>query len=296
MNPRRLPGFAAFYRGQFPGFSQTHRAFVRNGITLVEASQTAHATLIPAVGEWRINQTRAGHALLRREISGQKQEGFKPPGDFSLAPPGLGMPVEVHGRHDVRVLAIEAPRLETHFCAVGAPGAAPLDPLLAKLSLHDREIAALLDRFWSEAEVSDPVARLLADGMTIMLAANLLRLAGFVAPEPDPRALAPRRLRRALDLIEQRIADDIGLAEIAEAAGLSPHHFARAFRAATGLPPYRFLTRQRVARAQRLMTETDATLAQIAFDCGFGSQGQFTTTFTRLCGISPGRWRAAKKG
>jgi hypothetical protein len=41
--------------------------------------------------------------------------------------------------------------------------------------------------------------------------------------------------------------------------------------------------------------ETELGLAQTAFECGFGSQGQFTTTFTRLVGISPGRWRAERR-
>jgi AraC family transcriptional regulator len=296
MNPRRLPQFAAVFRAKFPDLPQQHRAFARNGITLFQVSQLPHTSIIPAVGEWRITQTLAGSAQLLRDVGGQIQEGIKPIGAFSLSPPGLDMPVEVRGPHTVRALAIEAPRLETHFCAVGAPGAAPLDPLVHQLALGDPTIAGLLDRFWHEAGQPDPVARLLADGMTAMLAASLLRLAGYVATDPDPRALAPRRLRRALDLIETRIADDIGLAEIADAAGLSPHHFARAFRAATGMPPYRYLTHRRIERAKQLMTETDACLAQIAFDCGFSSQGQFTTTFTRLSGISPGRWRAARKG
>jgi AraC-like DNA-binding protein len=296
VNPRRLPGFSAFYRSCFVNFAQQHRALARSGITLLQASQLPHATLVPAVGDWRLTQTRAGTALLRRDLAGVRQEGRKPIGAFSLSPPGVAMPVEVLGPHTVRALAVEAARLETHFCAVGAPGGAPLDPLLTRLALHDAEIARLLDRFWSEAEQPDPLARLLADGMLQMLAGCLLRLAGYRAVEPDPRALAPRRLRRALDLIEQRLAEDIGLAEIAAAAGLSPHHFARAFRAATGMPPYRYLTHRRIERAKQLMAQTDACLAQIAFDCGFGSQGQFTTTFTRLSGISPGRWRAAKRG
>jgi AraC-like DNA-binding protein len=296
MNPRRLPAFTSYYRTQFSGFAQQHRGFARNGIMLMEALQAPHATTIPAVGDWRITQTRGGSALLHRDLGGARQEGVKPVGQFSLSPPALAMPVEVLGPHSIRALAIEAPRLETHFCAVGAPGAAPIEKLVHQLAIEDATIASLLDRFWAEAEEPDPVARLLADGMTQMLAASLLRLAGYSAADPDPRALAPRRLRRALDLIEQRLADDIGLAEIADAAGLSPHHFARAFRAATGLPPYRYLTHRRIERAKHLMAETDACLAQIAFDCGFGSQGQFTTTFTRLCGISPGRWRAAKRG
>jgi AraC family transcriptional regulator len=295
MNPRRLPGFAAAYRSQFPLFRQQHRAFARNGITLVRANQLAHASVIPAVNEWRITQSLNGNVPLRRQIDGVWQEGCKPCGTFSLAPPELAIPVEITGAYRVRVLAIEAQRLESLLRGVGASGTAPLERLVATLTLQDDQIQALLAAFWAEAGSTDAVARLLADGMTATLAARLLRLSGYTAPEPDPRALAPRRLRRALDYIDAHLADDIGLGDIAEAAGLSPYHFARAFRAATGLPPYRYLTQQRIARAQMLIATTDLSLAQIAFECGFGSQGQFTSTFTRIAGISPGRWRAERR-
>lgn len=295
MNPRRLPSFAPFYRARFPGFHQQHRGFAPCGITLVHAQQAPHASEIPGIGEWRISESMSSRPFLRRRVAGHWQEGHKPVGSFSLSPPGLAMPVEVPEPYEVRVLAIEAPRLEAHFCAVGAPGAAPLVPLVDTMVLRDPGIEALLQRFWAEATASDPVARLLAEGMTATLAGCLLRLAGYRAQEPSPLALAPRRLRRALDLIEARLAEDIGLDDIAEAAGLSPHHFSRAFRAATGMPPYRYLTHQRIARARRLIEETGLSLAQIAFECGFGSQGQFTATFTRLVGISPGRWRAERR-
>lgn len=295
-NGRGLPCFAAAFRAQFPRVPQQHRAFEQNGISLLQASQQAFAATIPAVGEWRITEAQGGTALLRRDIAGTRQEGTKPVGAFSLSPPGLAIPVEVLGPHHIRTLAIESQRLQAHFCAIGAPGAAPLERLLHTLALQDATIAALLERFWGEAAAPDPIARLLADGMTAVLAAQLLRLAGYAAPQPEPHALAPRRLRRALALIESRLADDIGLAEIADAAGLSPHHFARAFRAATGLPPYRYLTRRRIERARQMLVETESCLAQVAFACGFSSQGQFTTTFTRLTGISPGRWRGALRG
>ncbi|WP_144186202.1 helix-turn-helix domain-containing protein [Elioraea rosea] len=295
MNPRRLPGFASFYRAHFPGFRQQHRGFAQSGITLVRASQSPHSSLIPAVSEWRITQSLSGGAPLRRQIGGRWQEGTKPAGSFSLAPPDLAIPVDVLAPYRVRVLAIDAARLHALVAAAGAPGASAIEPLVDTLMLRDKGIECLLDAFWAEAVRDDPVARLLADGMAATLAARLLRIAGFAAVQPDASALAPRRLRRALDFIEAHLADDIGLADIAEAAGLSPYHFARAFRAATGLPPYRYVTQKRIARAQRLIAQTELSLAQVAFESGFGSQAQFTTAFTRLVGTSPGRWRADRR-
>lgn len=296
MNPRRLPAFAEFYREQFPDFRQRHRGFARAGITLVEARQAPHASVIAGVSEWRITLSLSNAVPLRRQIAGRWQEGTKPSGTFSLAPAQLAIPVEVLAPYRVRVLAIDAQRLESLLRSVGASGCAPLESLVDRLALRDATVGLLLDAFWREADGADPVARLLADGMAAALAARLLRLGGYAPVDPDPRALAPRRLRRALDFMAARLGEDIGIAEIAEAAGLSAYHFARAFRAATGLPPYRYLTESRIARAQTLMRTTELSLAQIAFECGFGSQAQFTTMFSRIVGMPPGRWRAERRG
>lgn len=296
MSPRSLPRFAAFYHAHFAAFRQEHRGMARSGVSLVRAAQRPHASIVPAVAEWRLSLACGDPVLVRRALGGAWQEGVKPPRSFTLTPPASATPVEVTAPHAVRVLALEAPRVDALLAGIGARGRAPLEPLAAQLWLRDAAIAALLDRFWAEASGTDAVAAMLADGMTMMLVAQLLRLAGHAPPEPDPRALAPRRLRRALDLIDAQLDQDIGLADIAAAAGLSQHHFARAFRAATGLPPYRYLTQRRIERAQRMIAGSEASLAQIAFACGFGSQAQFTTTFTRMVGVSPGRWRAQRRG
>jgi AraC family transcriptional regulator len=91
--------------------------------------------------------------------------------------------------------------------------------------------------------------------------------------------------------VQQHLSEDISLEEIARAAGLSPFHFSRSFKKTTGLSPYRFLTEQRILRAQRMLMESDTPVAQIALACGFGGQQQFTTTFRKIMGSTPARFR-----
>ena len=68
-------------------------------------------------------------------------------------------------------------------------------------------------------------------------------------------------------------------------------YFARAFKQATGVRPYTWLTKQRVERAKELLRDPSRKLADIAQLCGFVDQSHFTRVFSRSEGYSPGRWR-----
>lgn len=104
-------------------------------------------------------------------------------------------------------------------------------------------------------------------------------------------ALSPAMLRRVLALIDARLDEEIGLEELCGVAGLSPWHFARCFRAATGWPPHAYVTHQRLERAKRLLRDGRHGLSAVALDCGFASQSHFTVAFRRETGVTPGRWR-----
>ncbi|MDX7951843.1 AraC family transcriptional regulator [Lichenihabitans sp. Uapishka_5] len=118
------------------------------------------------------------------------------------------------------------------------------------------------------------------------LASNRLRTAG---------GLAAWQERRAKELLRERFAGDMSIAEVARECGLSPNHFTRAFRRSTGVQPHRWLSKLRIEEAQRLLRDADSSLADIALACGFGDQSYFTRVFTRMTGMSPGAWRRAAK-
>jgi AraC family transcriptional regulator len=80
---------------------------------------------------------------------------------------------------------------------------------------------------------------------------------------------------------------------MAAVARLSPYHFARQFKAATGLPPHRYVITRRVERARGLLQAgAELSLAQVAARAGFSDQSQFCHHFRRLVGVTPGRFRA----
>jgi len=85
------------------------------------------------------------------------------------------------------------------------------------------------------------------------------------------------------------------LGRMAELAYLSPDHFARQFKAATGLTPYQFVIKRRVERAQQLLRgRQELSLAEVAISAGFSDQSQLCFHFKRIAGVTPGQFRMSR--
>ncbi len=137
--------------------------------------------------------------------------------------------------------------------------------------------------------------RLLRDGLLAALIMHLAKRQTTRAPAPGPRGgLAEWRLRRVLERMNDALAEDIPLDQLAKLAGLSPCHFSTAFRRSTGTPPHQYLVKQRIARAQSLLRTDHATsVTEVAMSVGFGTSTHFATMFRKLTGKTPSEFRAA---
>ena len=82
---------------------------------------------------------------------------------------------------------------------------------------------------------------------------------------------------------------------MADAAGLSTSHFVRQFRASIGTAPHQYLVQRRVELAKRRLEATDASIAEVAFDCGFANQEHLTRVFKRFFGVTPGAYRKDRR-
>jgi AraC family transcriptional regulator len=107
--------------------------------------------------------------------------------------------------------------------------------------------------------------------------------------------MTSRRLKRILDHLEARLAEDVRLADLARDIGLSECYLARTFRAATGTTLHAALVERRIARARSLIEAASsrgarANLAQVAAATGFASHAHMTTAFRRVLGITPSEW------
>jgi AraC family transcriptional regulator len=136
--------------------------------------------------------------------------------------------------------------------------------------------------------------RLAAESLANLLAVHLIR--NVFAPRPTARradgALPPRKLRAVVEYVEEHLDAGLALEQVAAAAHLSVYHFARQFKAATGLPPHQYVILRRVERARQLLQAgTDLSLAEVAACAGFSDQSQFSHHFKRLVGVTPGQFR-----
>lgn len=96
------------------------------------------------------------------------------------------------------------------------------------------------------------------------------------------------RINRAIDHVVRDLARPSSLEVVAEAAGLSPFHFHRVFKAVVGETLQQFVKRQRLERALYLMSHApDRALTDIALDCGFSSSSDFSRAFKQRYGLPP---------
>lgn len=111
-------------------------------------------------------------------------------------------------------------------------------------------------------------------------------------PSSDARLLlAPRAIARVRDYVAAHLNHPITLDDLAEQAGYSRYHFARGFRAATGMPPYAYIVRERIALACQLLGERDLPVAAVAAATGFASHAQFSSRFRQMTGLAPSAFR-----
>jgi AraC family transcriptional regulator len=175
--------------------------------------------------------------------------------------------------------------------ATNFTGAAVTSP---RLRFADDRLWTLV-RLLSEAvDDPDPSTQLYGDGLVTAIAARLLALQPAARAE-DGKGLAPWRLRRVIDYMEAHLPDRVDLAQLAQLVGLSTSHFSRAFKASTGVAPYRWQLNARIRRAQAQLINTDASLDQVAEANGFADAVHFGRRFRQLIGAAPATWRRANK-
>jgi len=162
-----------------------------------------------------------------------------------------------------------------------------------RLFFYDRDLWEIALKLKSQVN-PDPLYRQYAEALGILLTHELARISSSDAGPRGPVSrggLAPWQQKRVAAYIEERVADDIPLATLAELARLSPYHFSRSFKHSFGLPPHRYHANRRIERAKQLLANRELSVTNIALDVGFSETSTFSAAFHRLTGQTPSRYR-----
>lgn len=147
----------------------------------------------------------------------------------------------------------------------------------------------LLREIWDQAndgKITDPYT---ASSWVYQFVSELCRFSA--APQGD-RQRWPEKVRRAAEFMDANYSRMISLDQLSERLGLSKYHLLRAFAAAVGETPSKYLNRVRIDQAMRLLRQTDLSVERIAEQVGFSGGSYFIKVFRNMTGRTPGSFRS----
>ena len=163
----------------------------------------------------------------------------------------------------------------------------------------DNRVLHVLMRTHEEAIKNQPghfqlCNALMTEAMVLILREALGNVANEIYDPQQP--LDDALVQRARDLIQERYAESITLAELADMLGVSQQYLARRYKKVMGSTVHEYLLQYRIHQAKELMRTAEAPIKQIAFDVGFKSVHHFTRIFSRLEHMPPAAWRERQSG
>lgn len=237
----------------------------------------------------------SGVTTLQGNIGGPVPTYTAGPGDCITLPMGEATAWEWTAAAEIACVFINPAYLaEQHAALVGRSSS--LIELTPRANHHDPLLYELGRALRAELAQPGPGGQLYRDSL---LQAMLLHIVRTGATSPlRPTAvrgeLSQLALRRVLEYIEASLAGEITLAALASVAAMSQYHFTRLFRAATGDPPHRYVTRRRVEKARRLLL-TGHSVAGAAHLSGFSDASHLHRAFRHAYGIAPGEMLRSRR-
>lgn len=287
---------------------ETHGRTVRTGNRLIANSQDAgwrslHAAIIEE-GPFCATEPPIRHPMLiyhltrptevSREIEGgPRNRELIGPRRVCLTPGDATARWEHHGHPEIlqvylRSSIYQAAVSEIYNCDMSqaelVPRFAMMDPMLEQLSIA--LATALRDGTAEDGLYIDTLAQMMA----VHLARNHSTQSRPVQL-PLTQKLSGGKMRRVIEYIEENLDNDLSLEAMAAEVDLSPIYLARAFKAAVGQSPHRYVLTRRVERAKELLRNTELPVVDVALSSGFSSQSHLSYWFQRHMGVSPAAYR-----
>jgi len=244
---------------------------------------------VTTTGAHQVGIDFSGHLGLVREIEGRAARHDAPPGA-----------VYVTGRSPITWLEVGDPTeaLEVYpdlaLMDRLACGTAEVRPSFGE---PDGVVFAVASRLRQAHLAAGALTDIEASTLAHLLVRHLLRRYGR---SPGPRGGPTGELRPGdVDIVAEytraHLADVITLDGLAGAVSLSPYHFARSFRATTGMTPHAFVTEHRLMVARDRLLRGDASVTAIALSVGFSNISHFRRLFRRRYDLTPADLRGVAR-
>jgi AraC family transcriptional regulator len=240
----------------------------------------------------------AGHAVVinldAETLRLQRRQGARfidvhmPPGSLWITP--AGAPMTHQFRDTCRWGAVELSAEKMRFVL-----RRELEPR-GDFGTVDGALSAMVRALLDEATTGGSSGSLFIDQLTTAIAMRLACHApSGIERVPTRSGIGKNRLSRVTDLIEGTLESAITVGDLAAVAGLSPAHFARAFKRETNETPHAFVMRRRIERARELMA-SGTSIAEAALGCGFTDQAHLSRVFKLRFGMTPGVFVRSARG
>lgn len=257
---------------------------------LVEAGRNDVSAVDDLVGDQHYLSLNLDTAPLTLEV--KQPHGFQqftiPPGSLWVSP--SASPITLRLKSTLRYLRVSIDPL--HLGRLINPTLDDLAPVRLRrtYAVQSPQIAHLMMALRDEADGRNPGGLATVEAVTTALGHLLVRHAGIEQPRPARArgGLSAVAKRRVLELIDAHLGTRLTIDTLAREVGLSPAHFARAFKETMGRAPHQYMLALRLACARRLLEARAASLSDIAQRAGFADQAHFTRLFKRAFGITPG--------
>jgi len=172
-----------------------------------------------------------------------------------------------------------------------------LEPQLRKANFNSRlhlqgpdliKARSLIEEIEKEVDDQKPGFRLISQSLLLLLIGKLSRWYAMATKEDSAKLML---IAKSLAYMEQTLYEPLSIEQLAKMANMSERSFYRIFQKATGETPNQYLTNLRLAEAVELLKHSDASITEIAFDCGFQDSSYMTKQFKKHMGVTPSMFR-----
>jgi AraC family transcriptional regulator len=219
---------------------------------------------------------------------------FRTLGSLSLIAPGCSLKLRGRGP------------FTSSYCAYSRGFFARLSETESRLRISEFNLAGPIESerltYLGQAMLREAIApgfggAVFAEAMGIAVAVEIARMDGGRGLYDEPRlgALAPWQMRRLDAYVRANLSDALTLRELALLVGVSVRGLSNAVKRSYGVGLNRWVARQRIAQARRLLDETDLPIDEVGRRCAFASVAAFSAAFRRAAGCGPGAFRRLKQ-